>query len=230
MKRSRALVFDLDDTLYPERSYVMSGFSAVGAWVEKRLGVPAGQVASELRGLHEAGVRGDTFDRWLEDRCLNGPGLLSQMIEAYRTHRPSIRPFAAVPGLLSRLSGSFRLGLVTDGFRDVQRLKLEALGLERYFEAVVFSDDLGREAWKPSPKPFEAVLAALGVPAPDAAYIADNPLKDFPGPRSLGMKAVRVRFDDGYHAGDRPPSPEYAPDATLGSLTELESFLSELWP
>lgn len=230
MSGSRAIVFDLDDTLYPERSYVRSGFAAVGDWIERRLGLPAGEVASELSDLHEAGARGDTFDRWLERRGLAASGLVAPMVEAYRGHRPAIRPFDETPGLLDRLGGPFRLGLVTDGYRQVQRLKLEALGLAECFDAVVLSDELGREAWKPSPRPFEAVLERLGVRARDAAYVADNPLKDFVAPRALGMRTIRVRWPGGYHASDLPPSPDHAPDKTVEDLGPLEEFLSERWP
>ena len=226
MKKLRALIFDLDDTLYPERSYVLSGFRAVAEWARGNLGVSSDQVMAELVDLHDGGDRGDTFDRWLAKRRLNMESLLPKFIEAYRSHSPSIRPFGIVPDMLSRLRASFRLGLVTDGYGGVQRLKLAALGLEGFFDAVVFSDDLGREAWKPSPRPFEAAMRALGTPASEAAYVADNPLKDFWGPRSLGMRTIRVRYGDGYHAKDEPPSPEHAPDVSIDDLSELEGLLS----
>lgn len=121
----------------------------------------------------------------------------------------------------------FSLGLVTDGHGRVQRLKLEALGLETYFDVVVFTDDLGREAWKPSKIPFETVLERLGIRALDAAYIADNPLKDFFGPRSLGMRTIRIRYTCGYHVADEPPTPRHAPDLSLNDLDELEGALLE---
>ena len=62
----QAIVFDLDDTLYPERAYVLSGFRAVAAWAAGELGLPVTQGFAELRRLFDDGVRGDTFNRWLE--------------------------------------------------------------------------------------------------------------------------------------------------------------------
>jgi putative hydrolase of the HAD superfamily len=102
---------------------------------------------------------------------------------------------------------------------------MEALDLDRFFDAIVFTDDLGREAWKPSPEPFVIIADRLGIRAPEAVYIADNPLKDFLGPRSLGMRTIRIRFEGGYHAHDEPPTPQHAPDISLSDLGGLEGAL-----
>ncbi len=60
MPALRAVVFDLDDTLYPERAYVLSGFHAVAAWAEEQLKIPRRLGFAELRQLFEDGVRGNT--------------------------------------------------------------------------------------------------------------------------------------------------------------------------
>jgi putative hydrolase of the HAD superfamily len=82
-----------------------------------------------------------------------------------------------------------------------------------------------RENWKPSKKPFERVLSTLGVAGGDAAYIGDNPLKDFAGARQLGMKTVRVRRPGGEHSHEEPPEPDYAADIEVAQLTEIEPAL-----
>ena len=38
MRRLDAILFDLDDTLYPEQEYVRSGMHAVAAWVHAQFG------------------------------------------------------------------------------------------------------------------------------------------------------------------------------------------------
>ena len=193
MSRWRAVVFDLDDTLYPERQYVQSGMHAVAAWIETQLGVPAGRTFAELCALQETAPRGRTFDRWLQGHGLEAPAWLPGMLLAYRRHQPRLTPFAETPRVLERLSSRFTLGLVSDGYREVQRRKWAALGLQPYFQAVVFSDELGRDAWKPSPLPFETVLEALAVAADRAVYVGDNPTKDFRGAGQVGMGTIRVR-------------------------------------
>lgn len=227
MHALRAVVFDLDDTLYPESSFVLSGFRAVAAWAESRLGVPAGAALDELRALFAAGVTGTTFDRWLADRGLPAT-LAAEMVGAYRDHFPEIVPHPGVTGLLGRLRPRYRLGVVTDGWGDVQRRKLASLGLEPFLDAVVYSDDLGRRAWKPSRIPYRAALNLLGVSAADALYVADNPAKDFLGARRAGMASVRVRHPGGVYASLEPPSPEHAPDHEVASLGGLEELLARI--
>jgi putative hydrolase of the HAD superfamily len=222
-----AVVFDLDDTLFAERQYVLSGFRAVAAWLDVRHGVAEGQAFSELRDLFESGVRLNTFDQWLSARGLTDSIAATSMVEVYRNHVPSISPAPGIGELLERLGGSLRLGLVSDGHARVQRAKLEALGLGRHFGAVVFSDELGREHWKPSPRPFEVVTELLGVAAAEAVYVADNPTKDFIGARSIGMSTVRLRRPEGVYAHIEPPTPAHVPDFELVETAALEALLED---
>lgn len=221
----QAIVFDLDDTLYPERDFVLSGFRAVAQWAETHLGIQYDQGYAKLFALYESGVRGDTFDRWLAMQGLTDAALTPELVRVYRQHSPSLTPFPETSDLLVRLHRRYRLGLVSDGYLDVQRRKLTALGLELYFDAIVFSDEWGREAWKPSIKPFQVVLQQLGVAASSAIYVADNPLKDFLGARQVGMFTVRIQRPGGEYAHLTPPTPQHAPDQTINRLTELERLL-----
>lgn len=221
----RAVVFDLDDTLYPEHAYVLSGFQAVATWAEEHLGILATQGLAELRQLFDDGVRGDTLNRWLESHELQPDNWVPQMVQIYREHHPYIEPYPEVPGLLQRLRPRYRLGLVTDGYSEVQKRKLAALGLTSYFDVLIFSDEWGWEAWKPNSRPFEIALERLGIPGPEAVYVADNPTKDFLGARQVGMWTVRVRRPDGLYSHLEPPSPEHTPDVEIENLSDLETAL-----
>ncbi|MGH2791300.1 MAG: HAD family hydrolase [Actinomycetota bacterium] len=229
MRALQAVVFDLDDTLFPERDFVLSGFRAVAHWAEPRLGVPAERGFGELTALFESGVRGDTFARWLKGHGGGDPSLESVMVEVYRSHQPRLSPRPGAPELLRRLKERYLLGLVTDGPVPVQRAKLEALGLRERFDAVVFSDELGGGATrKPNPLPFNTVLDLLGAPGGRAVYVADNPAKDFLGARRAGMLSIRFRADDGIYRMLEPQTVEHAPDEEIGSLLELTRTLSRI--
>ena len=225
--RLKAVVFDLDDTLYPERDYVLSGFRRVARWMEYRGGGPAERSFDELRHLVDSGVRGETFDVWLQRRGLEA-ALSADLVDVYRSHHPKIAPFPGVRALLRRLSRRALLGLLSDGYLEVQRAKLDALRLRRYFDAVVFSDALGREAWKPSPAPFQAMVARLRVDPATAVYVADNPAKDFLGARRAGMTSIRVRRADGIYGALEPTTSEHAPDHEIGALGELLTLVATL--
>ncbi len=222
----QAVVFDLDDTLYPERDYVLSGFRAVADWAERQLGIAASLAFDELCRLLDAGVTGHTFDRWLETHDLPAGGLVPAMVAVYRGHVPRILPYPEVPGVLDHLRGRYRLALLSDGDGGVQRRKLAALGIRDRFDAVVFSDDEGRAAWKPSPRPFEVSLGRLGVRGDEAVYVGDNPLKDFVGARAVGMRTLRVRRPDGLYRHLEPPSHEHRADEEITSLEPLETMLA----
>ena len=225
-KKWQAVIFDLDDTLYPERDYVLSGFRAVSLWAEEHWGIPAAPGFAELQKLLDHGVRGNTFDRWLASHQIPVNGAIQELIHIYRNHQPTLMPFPEVPNLLLSLGKTHRLGLLSDGYLEVQQRKLCALNLAHYFDAIIFSDEWGREAWKPAAKPFEEILARLRTEANASIYVGDNPIKDFLGARQRGMFTIQVKRSDGLYTSLEPPTPAHAPDLTLESLVELKTFLS----
>lgn len=224
MSNWRAIVFDLDDTLYLERDYVFSGFRAVASWAAKPLAIPVEQGYAELVDLFTAGVRGDTFDRWLAGHR-QPPSLVPQLVDVYRQHEPVLRPLPGIPALLASLRRQVALGLVSDGYLEVQRRKLAALGLAHYFDAIVFSDQWGREAWKPSLRPFTIVTELLAVTGSEAVYIADNPAKDFLGARQAGLHTIWLRHSGGDYVDQAPPTAAHAADIVVDSLALLSNVL-----
>jgi putative hydrolase of the HAD superfamily len=225
--RPRVLVFDLDDTLYPERDYVRSGFRAAARWLEGAHGVPAAAFFDACWGLFEGGLRGSTFDEALARLDARGPGVVAGLVAAYREHEPEgLTLFDDARDALDRFGARGPLGLITDGPLGVQRAKARALGVEPRFAAPVYSDALGgRDAWKPSPRPFLEVMRVLDAAGADCAYVADNPRKDFKAPRALGWRTVRVRRAGGEHALAEPEGPEWAADVELATLDALDDAL-----
>jgi len=221
MNRWKAIVFDLDDTLYPEREFVLSGFRAVAVWAEQNLGIDSHIGEKELIDYFESGIRGDTFNRWLASHNLLSDDRVERMISVYRDNNPSISPFPEVKKTLIELKKFFLLGIVTDGQLKMQQRKLKALGIEAFFDALVFSDEWGQKAWKPSKKAFEVISYRLGIPPAQCIYVADNPLKDFLGAKRVGMFTIRIVRPNGEYSNCNPPSIEYKPDLTIKSFGEL---------
>jgi putative hydrolase of the HAD superfamily len=216
----KAWIFDLDDTLYPELDYVRSGFRVVGEWAEKRLGLSQPIVQTELQSLFEAGFRSDSFQWWLADRALP-EDLLPEMVRTYRDHPPRISLFPETGRVLDALKKTSLLGLVTQGRRTAQEAKIRALGLDRWMDAVVILGEEDRAGWKPNREPFDRALAMLSVAGGDAAYVGDNPQKDFRGAREAGLRTVRIRRPGGLHAGEEPADDKDAPDREIRSLDQL---------
>jgi putative hydrolase of the HAD superfamily len=220
----RAVVFDLDDTLYPEREYTLSGVRAVALRLEAELG--EGGVFRELAEIEAGDPAGPLYSRWLEQRGLDPEPWLPEILQIHRTHRPRLKLQSLVVEILTSMRAVYRLGMVTDGRMEQQRAKSQALGLHDLLDALVFSDELGRERWKPHPAPYRKALESLGVSPSQAVYVGDNPAKDFLGARRAGMRSIRLRRKGGLHANAEPSGPEAAPDYEVDNFGGLDRLLA----
>ncbi|MDP6943292.1 MAG: HAD family hydrolase [Myxococcota bacterium] len=218
---STCIVWDVDDTLYLERDYVRSGFTAVGQALRDAHGID-GFGESAWR-LFEAGVRGDTFDRALADLGVEGASsLVPWMVGVYREHRPDIALCEDAAQAVAALS-ELPMAAITDGPLASQQAKVDALGVADFASPVILTATLGPGMGKPHPRAFEAVMTAHGGAPERFVYVADNPHKDFIGPRALGWRTVRLRRPLGLHAaalgGDDI-------DAEITTLAALRSVLA----
>lgn len=217
------VVFDLDDTLYLEREYVMSGFAAVDMWLRSERGVAGfGAKASEL---FTAGWRGTIFDEALRQLGLGKEdSLVPQMVKAYRKHAPKITLSPEVVEVLNWARSRFKLALISDGYLEVQERKANALRLNFWIDCLIFSDHWGREGWKPSERPFREVMARLPGAPRGYVYVGDNPRKDFIGAKALGWRTVRVRRSQGEHRGYEPSAAEAA-EIEISDLAPLRTLM-----
>ena len=215
-----AVVFDLDDTLYPEREYIRSGYRAVARLVRDKLACDH-PLEDWLWRRFCLGRANGALDAMNEHFALGLAGEdIRRLVEEYRRHTPTIQPYADVPQLLETLAGSCRLGMLSDGFLPAQRLKLEALKLGDVFEAVVFTEEMGRDKWKPSPDGFVRLAELLDTPHEACAYVADNPAKDFLAPNALGWLSVQFLRDGQVHAHN-PAPPGGKPQKIVRSAEQL---------
>ena len=215
--RIACVVFDIDDTLYLERDYVLSGFRAVGRWLEESWGISGFEVVAKEE--YRAGTRGKIFDRAFER--LNVPhvsGLVAEAVTRYRRHRPGITLLEDAFAALESLCGCVQLAAVSDGPLESQEAKVRALALDRWLQPIVLTARLGEAFGKPHRRAFEVVEDACGFRGEACAYVADNPEKDFAGPKELGWQSVRIRRHGGEHS--REPS---GADVDI-ELTDLRLF------
>ncbi len=179
------VVFDLDDTLYPEADYVSSGFDYLGELVQRLYGVA---LRDKLRQARDEGAA-DPLGAALLDAGLPS-GLKEHLVLAYRYHRPTLTLHPGASELLQEcIERRCPLYLVTDGRGVTQRLKLEALGLLNVFDGIFISEEMG--VGKPNPLSFETAQRQGGEGP--WVYIADNPAKDFQAPNGLGWATIGVR-------------------------------------
>lgn len=217
----KAVVFDLDDTLYPEYDYVLSGLTAAGERAQKAYGIVGAK--SELTELF-ASARDKVFDRFAQNHGLDR-SCVTDLVEVYRAHTPDIKLTAEVKQTLNELhSRGYKLGIITDGRTNGQRAKITALGLNELVDEIIITDELGGEYRKPNPKAFEVMSSRLGVELSEILYVGDNPQKDFAIGKH-GVKTVRI-LNDGLYS-DCEYVDGITADATVKDIDEVIRYAEE---
>jgi putative hydrolase of the HAD superfamily len=187
-----ALIFDLDDTLYLERDFVMSGYQAVARHLADT-GICDHQSAfSCMTGTFSSEGRQMVFTA-LTERFPNTSGMLADLIEVYRRHNPAICLFPGYPELLRGFAQRYRLGIITDGLPSVQERKVQALGLDGIMNKIIYTWAYGPDKEKPHPFSFSLMLESLRAEPGSALFIGDNPEKDCKGAHQAGMRCVQVK-------------------------------------
>jgi putative hydrolase of the HAD superfamily len=188
------VVFDLDDTLFPEKAYVRSGYDEIAK------AFPAVENMSEK--LWQKFLKKEkAIDAVLQDEGLYSQENLAKCVEIYRFQKPNIRLYEGVLEMLKRIKRSGKkLALITDGRVEGQRAKIDALGIAPQFDSVIITDELGGvEYRKPCEKAFVLTVERLGTDYRKAVYIGDNITKDFIAPERLGMRSILVKNADGLY-------------------------------
>lgn len=199
---STVVAFDLDDTLFREWDYVRSGYRAVGRAVAERTGADAEQIAADLFRHRPEGYEHIAS-------TIPGAPTPEEMVAIYRVHKPEIELIEGVRNLLDTLKErACILVLITDGRSATQRAKIEALGIEHYFDLILISSETGGDKY--TPIPWETVEKRY--PGARLTYIGDNPAKDFHLPNLRGWTTAMPLASHSIH----PQSlslypPEYHP-------------------
>ena len=192
----KAVIFDLDDTLYSEKEYVGSGFQAVAEKITQ-----ISDVEERLWYAFKAGK--PAIDFCLKEAGIYSENLAKECLEVYRCHVPNIHLYAGVQNLFNTLrEKNIKIGILTDGRPEGQRNKIQALGLEDLVDEIVITDEIGGAIFrKPCDIPFRIMQKKLGVPFESMVYVGDNPQKDFIAPNKLGMRSVWFDNSDGLYTG-----------------------------
>lgn len=207
-----ALLFDLDRTLC---EYVRSpgdvlevAFEAVGV---EPMFTEAEYFAAYEEFTDESDDMLDLRERCFEalaERSGGDRAIGREVAEAFATERDH-RNVESRPGALDALDAlgeAYDLGLVTNGSPEMQRQKLEGIGVADRFDVEVFAGyDAPR---KPDPEPFRVALDALDADPSRAVYVGDSLDSDVAGAAAAGIDSVLVSADPA-DATDGSPTPTY---------------------
>lgn len=190
----KAVVFDLDDTLYSEKEYVKSGYRAIAQFVP--------EIENAEAKLWEAfECKKTAIDEVLKNECIYTEELKQKCLEVYRYHLPSVHLYDGVEEMLEKLRNQgLLIGIITDGRPEGQRAKIQALNLLQFVDHIIVTDELGGiEFRKPNEKAFVLMKEQLNIEYAEMCYIGDNICKDFIAPQKLGIRSIWFCNKDGIY-------------------------------
>lgn len=208
---SEIIVFDLDDTLYKEVSFVESGFRAIALELGNL------SFAAEMMSSWRDGK--NALEQLISNHSLDVS--VDILLNIYRTHIPTIELEMSTVATLDYLASNGKiLGIITDGRTLTQQNKIRALGLSRWVpdDNIIISEEFGSA--KPDKRNYRFFMSKY--PNKTFSYIGDNVSKDFVAPKSLGWRTICL-IDNGknIHSQNFNMNEEYLPDVTISNICEI---------
>lgn len=225
----KAVLFDLDDTLWPIVPVIQRAENLMYDWLQRHVPGVAQRVSIDgmrqrrqelmhtdpvyqldLRRLRQA-VLTEAFRDAGEDETL-----VEHAMAVFSKARNEVELYEDVRPVLGRLKARHRLGTISNGVSD-----LETIGLAHLFDTSVAAWHFG--CAKPDPAIFAAACDVLQVTPSEALYVGDDLLLDVQGAQRAGMRAVWLRRPD--LGPVVPVDAAVQPDLICASLNELEQWL-----
>lgn len=214
--KNKALVLDLDDTLYSELDFLKSAYQFIAKQLQ-----PKNHIAlyERLFMLYSAGE--NVFDVILKE---NSHLTKVQLLDWYRFHQPTIHLYDGVIETLQAVKNDYKFAIITDGRSKTQRNKMQSLGLNNYLEEIIISEEIGSE--KPNKTNYLAIEHSFNCM--EYIYIGDNLKKDFVTPNKLGWKTICL-LDNGknIHQQDLNIVFEYHPQYYVKDWYEIRALLKQ---
>jgi len=218
----------MDDTIYDEIDYYESGFRAIAKKIADDFKMKDKDIFEILWSIFNNQTRKNVFNILAEKVGLSfDEEYINLLVQTFRNHKPAISLPPESREVLKQLKRHYKLGLITDGWLPGQQYKVKALNIEPFFDLIIYTEELGTENWKPSPKAFEMLIKDLNVKAAECVYVADNLEKDFIAPNAMGFKTIRIVRERRIHFGqacDQTAKPGYE----LSAISDLPDLLRKI--
>jgi 5'-nucleotidase len=157
----------------------------------------------------------DRFNAWANKLSISPHDLNNSFLS---TMAELCMPVDGAINLLNSLKGKIKLGIITNGFIQLQRTRLERTGLHEHFDLLVISEEVG--VAKPHPQIFEHALLKMGNPHPKEVLMVGDTLE------SDILGGINAGFDTCWFNVKNISAPKnIKPHYQISSLSQLESLL-----
>ncbi len=179
MKNKKALIVDLDNTVYPVKSIGEQLFAPLFELMQEYGWTPG---TDRFEGVKEDIMR-RPFQKVADDNGFNAE-LVQRALELLRTteYTGEMNPYADYESLCRLPADKY---LVTTGFEKLQRSKVRQLGIEADFKKVSVVDPDVSDLSKADI--FKAIMHEENLKPEDVLVIGDDPESEIAAARSLGM-------------------------------------------
>jgi len=193
------LLFDLDDTLYPEKQYIFQGFWAVAQFLQSKYEINGIELYLEFVSIFKEGSN-KIFDDFLYRE-----NIAENSFKLVNVYRNAKRKLSLYPDVLSTLKSLRNFGnklvLVTNGRSETQKEKIKILKIEDYFDDIFILDDFGKEHWKPSVLIFNKIYNEYKGNLTDYLFIG-NGQEDLEFSKNAKIKFIFVDRKDSIKKAD----------------------------
>ncbi len=223
----RAILFDLDDTLWPIGPVIARAEQLVHDWLAAHAPRVTQRFSIEALRSARMALLQQQPDFHLDLGALRRAGLLAAFAEVgedaagvehamqvYYQARNTIELYEDVLPALQEIGALAVVGSISNGNADLQ-----TIGLAHHFSFSLSARAHGSA--KPDPGIFIAACAAMGVAPQDAVYVGDDILLDVQGAQRAGMRAVWLNRT----GSTRHLEHGVVPDAICRDFTELLEWL-----
>ncbi|MCC2615125.1 HAD family hydrolase [Aestuariibacter halophilus] len=188
-----AVVFDLDNSLYPETDYLLGVLRYFGQQYDIDVAPALAAYRPDMRNPGS-----DILGHLLTLAGCMTPQNHQRLFSLYTSAPLTLALYPQAEPLLKALrSQGVKLGVLTNGIVAVQRNKVASLGLDAWVDGVCYARELGAEKEKPHPEAFSRCCAMLGVPAEQALMVGDDWNNDIQGAQAVGMQTFWLEHDNG---------------------------------
>ncbi len=180
------LFIDLDDTLYNEVDFVISGYNHIYKWILENLNIDIQYKPNKKDVINNIENHIQTFIKknYFEEKYL------VKFIKLMREHKPNISLSNSNLKKLKVISKTFKnLVLVTNGRSISQRNKLQSLNIKMFFKEILISEEFGLK--KPDRIFYEKIIEKYKNY--NLIFIGDNIDIDLITPINKGLKTILIR-------------------------------------
>mgnify|MGYP001463043820 CR=1 FL=1 len=210
----KAVIFDLDNTLYDENTYFLKVFEKFSNLHGLNYNIFKEAFTDSFRLKSK-----DIFSDLLIIQNYNSNSNQKELFELYKTINCNIKLYNEAYKILNYLKKKkIKKIIITNGSVVSQKNKVKLLNLEKYIDEVIYAREFGKNFEKPNTKPFLEAIKLLNIKTNEAIYVGDHPYTDIKGANKSGIKALR--FLNGYASGIN-----YSHNENIKSLIEIKKYV-----